>query len=229
MKLIVTFIALEELEEQEKNGVSITFIAPNDSGILRSLVQTLQDGNQEVPSWLDEMARDRRFSGRGYRGGNRGSRQNFGGRDFRSQSGPAQRPYSSAPARSAPFPFSPAPYQQAHSQPAPSYSNPYSNVPSYPPPQPYGQVPNYQQQRPPQPYPVPSVPYPPRDSGYGSSYAPKSSSYAPEDKKRRADSDHYSSNDREKYRKTESSYDNRRPAPAPAPAPPRLSSNQYGF
>jgi len=217
-----------------KVGISITFIGPTDGAILPSLLSILQDSNQEVPEWLQDMKRDRRFSGRGGRGGGRGGSR-FGGRDFRSQSGSSQRPsYSSAPARSAPFPFAPNPYQQAS---VASYSNPYSAPSAYP--QPYAQVPHtgYQQPQPPrQPYPVASAPYPPKDNGYASSgYAPRTSSssygsstssygnstssYVPE--KRRADSDSYS-NDREKYRKTDSSYDNRRPVP---PKP----SSQYGF
>ncbi|EFJ22292.1 hypothetical protein SELMODRAFT_151274 [Selaginella moellendorffii] len=60
------------------SGLATAFFTDKDSGLAKPLAELMQESSQEVPSWLEGIAR----SGFGSRGGSRsGSR--FGGRDYR--------------------------------------------------------------------------------------------------------------------------------------------------
>jgi len=207
-----------------KNGISITFLSQSDGGIINSLIQTLHDGNQEVPSWFYELRRE----GKSFRGRSNYSGGKFGGRDYRSSydSKPYARPnsysngstysngsngsnYSNGSNGSSYSNYSsysngapPAP-QRYNYPPPPSYPQGQMNgppmppsVPSYAPSTSYGPVPSSAngQYQQRQPYSAPSNYYNP--SKDADSYYPQ------EDKKRRADSVDDSS--RDKLRKTDS-------------------------
>jgi len=176
-----------------KNGISTTFISPADGGIIHSLIQTLRDGKQEIPSWLYEMRRGPRSSG-----SNRGRSNNFGGRDFRSShsrsNDSSSRPsyysnnttssgYGNRPPAPA-FNYAPPPsYQNGPSQyppaPAPS-ANGYPSSSSHLPP-PVHQQPHHQSyhQQSYQGYPPSRPPPPPASNGSHYNNPPAPSAYPP--------------------------------------------------
>jgi ATP-dependent RNA helicase DDX3X len=61
-------------------GNALAFVNEKNSGVIRELRDMLDENDQEVPQWLNQMAS---HSGRGGGGRNRGGNRNFGGRDFR--------------------------------------------------------------------------------------------------------------------------------------------------
>lgn len=86
-------------------GLSTAFFNRGNRNIVRELVELLREANQEIPSWLESVARESSFGGgssRG-RGGGRGRGRGSANRDFRATSGGfgsangAAGGYSSAP------------------------------------------------------------------------------------------------------------------------------------
>lgn len=86
-------------------GLSTAFFNRGNRNIVRELVELLREANQEIPSWLESVARESSFGGgssRG-RGGGRGRGRGSANRDFRASSGGfgsangAAGGYSSAP------------------------------------------------------------------------------------------------------------------------------------
>lgn len=70
-------------------GMATAFFNRGNRNIVRDLLELLREANQEVPSWLDAVARESSFGGGGYRGrggGGRG-RGRGGTRDYRSGGG----------------------------------------------------------------------------------------------------------------------------------------------
>ena len=63
-------------------GSALSFVNEKNSGIIRELRDMLDENEQEVPPWLNQMASS---SGRGGGGRRGGGNRNFGGRDFRKQ------------------------------------------------------------------------------------------------------------------------------------------------
>ena len=69
-------------------GAALSFINEKNSGIARDLRDLLEEGDQEVPTWLEQMSSS--FGGRsgggggGRRGGGGGRQSNYGARDVRS-------------------------------------------------------------------------------------------------------------------------------------------------
>merc|ERR1719221_1008203 len=62
-------------------GNALSFVNEKNSGIIRELRDMLDENDQEVPPWLNQMAS---YSGRGGGGGRRNGRNShFGGRDYR--------------------------------------------------------------------------------------------------------------------------------------------------
>merc|ERR1711865_1105965 len=61
-------------------GNALSFVNEKNSGVIRELRDMLDENDQEVPPWLNQMA-----SYSGSRGGGRNNRgsKNFGGRDVR--------------------------------------------------------------------------------------------------------------------------------------------------
>merc|ERR1711988_715862 len=59
--------------------MATSFFNEKNNNIANSLIDLLVEANQEVPSWLNEIAAER---GRG-KGGRRGGGNRFGGRDYR--------------------------------------------------------------------------------------------------------------------------------------------------
>ncbi|XP_054014174.1 ATP-dependent RNA helicase bel isoform X1 [Hylaeus anthracinus] len=75
-------------------GLATSFFNSKNHNLVRDLVSLLNEANQELPSWLDQMCGDVRYSGGGSRrtGGGGGSTKGgrfsgFGARDYRQQSG----------------------------------------------------------------------------------------------------------------------------------------------
>ncbi|EJD07433.1 ATP-dependent RNA helicase ded-1 [Fomitiporia mediterranea MF3/22] len=70
-------------------GIATAFFNRGNRNIVRDLVELLREANQEVPSWLDAVARESSFGGGAYRGrggGGRG-RGRGGTRDYRTGGG----------------------------------------------------------------------------------------------------------------------------------------------
>ncbi|KAK9704359.1 ATP-dependent RNA helicase ded1 [Basidiobolus ranarum] len=64
-------------------GISTAFFNRGNKGIVRDLIELLKDAHQEVPSWLETIAREASY-GSSNRGRGRGGRGGFGGnRDYR--------------------------------------------------------------------------------------------------------------------------------------------------
>eukprot|EP00540_Astrosyne_radiata_P017202 CAMPEP_0116865726 /NCGR_PEP_ID=MMETSP0418-20121206/25619_1 /TAXON_ID=1158023 /ORGANISM="Astrosyne radiata, Strain 13vi08-1A" /LENGTH=671 /DNA_ID=CAMNT_0004501253 /DNA_START=48 /DNA_END=2060 /DNA_ORIENTATION=- len=63
-------------------GAALSFVNERNSGIIRELRDLLEENDQEVPPWLNQMCQ---YTGGGGRGRGRGNRNggNFGGRDVR--------------------------------------------------------------------------------------------------------------------------------------------------
>jgi len=62
-------------------GNALSFLNEKNSGLIRELREMLDENDQEVPAWLNQMAS---YSGRGGGGGRRNGRNShFGGRDYR--------------------------------------------------------------------------------------------------------------------------------------------------
>merc|ERR1712078_832406 len=63
-------------------GNALSFVNEKNSGVIRELRDMLDENDQEVPQWLNQMCS---YSGRGSSGRGRNSRggNNFGGRDYR--------------------------------------------------------------------------------------------------------------------------------------------------
>ena len=66
-----------------KKGLATAFFSDNDSNIARSLMEVMQESDQEVPAFLGNFASRFGGGGKSKRSGNR----NFGGRDFRKDRG----------------------------------------------------------------------------------------------------------------------------------------------
>mmetsp|Transcript_88012 Transcript_88012/g.179566 ORF Transcript_88012/g.179566 Transcript_88012/m.179566 type:complete len:620 (-) Transcript_88012:317-2176(-) len=62
-------------------GNALSFVNEKNSGIIRELREMLDENDQELPQWLNQMASYSGRGGGGRRGG--GGNRNFGGRDFR--------------------------------------------------------------------------------------------------------------------------------------------------
>ncbi|KAG1446855.1 hypothetical protein G6F56_009444 [Rhizopus delemar] len=89
-------------------GLATAFFNRNNKNIVNDLISILSEANQEVPSFLESVARESRsFGGRGGRGGRgRGGGGSFGGRDYRKTNDwnsprESPRPTSNAPSYSA--------------------------------------------------------------------------------------------------------------------------------
>ncbi|PHH51800.1 ATP-dependent RNA helicase DED1 [Ceratocystis fimbriata CBS 114723] len=69
-------------------GVATAFFNRGNRGIVRELIDLLKEANQEVPSFLENVARESSFGGgRGGRGRGGGSRASGGNRDYRKVGG----------------------------------------------------------------------------------------------------------------------------------------------
>lgn len=72
-------------------GEALAFVNEKNSGMIRDLRDMLEENDQELPPWLDQMCQysGRSSGGGGNRGGGRGGRggQNFGSRDYRNSGG----------------------------------------------------------------------------------------------------------------------------------------------
>eukprot|EP00045_Choanoeca_perplexa_P012081 m.130527 g.130527 ORF g.130527 m.130527 type:complete len:628 (+) comp15877_c0_seq1:153-2036(+) len=79
-------------------GAAVSFFNDKNRNLARDLLDTLSDANQEVPGWLEGLARSSRSGGGG---GRRGGRGRGGNRDYR-QGGGGRSGGQSRSARSAP-------------------------------------------------------------------------------------------------------------------------------
>lgn len=79
-------------------GLAVSFMNEGNSSIARELAELLSENGQDVPTWMNSMARARGFGGRGGRGGRRGGAR-FGGRDFRRDNDGGGRPGGARPTR----------------------------------------------------------------------------------------------------------------------------------
>ncbi|KAH8116313.1 DEAD-domain-containing protein [Phellopilus nigrolimitatus] len=72
-------------------GVATAFFNRGNRNIVRELVELLREANQEIPTWLESVARESSFGGgssfRGGRGGGRGRGRGSSSRDFRTSGG----------------------------------------------------------------------------------------------------------------------------------------------
>jgi ATP-dependent RNA helicase DDX3X len=83
-------------------GLATAFFNRGNKNIVNDLINILEEANQEIPSFLESIARETRsFGGRG-RGRGRGG-NNFGGRDYRKSNNDWNSPAPSAP-RDSGFP-----------------------------------------------------------------------------------------------------------------------------
>ena len=64
-------------------GSALSFVNEKNSGIVRELRDLLDENDQEVPSWLNQMCQYTGGRGGGRRGGRNSGGANFGGRDYR--------------------------------------------------------------------------------------------------------------------------------------------------
>ncbi|KAJ5035304.1 uncharacterized protein L3040_007779 [Drepanopeziza brunnea f. sp. 'multigermtubi'] len=67
-------------------GISTAFFNRGNRGVVRDLIELLKEANQEVPAFLENIARESSFGGGGGRGGRSGGGRGRGGganRDFR--------------------------------------------------------------------------------------------------------------------------------------------------
>jgi ATP-dependent RNA helicase DDX3X len=101
-------------------GLATAFFNRNNKNIVNDLINILNEANQEIPSFLESIARETRsFGGRGRgRGRGRGG-NNFGGRDSRKHSN--NNDWSAPPSRDTGYP----PLGGGR----PSYNNSNNNVP----------------------------------------------------------------------------------------------------
>jgi ATP-dependent RNA helicase DDX3X len=84
-------------------GLATAFFNRGNKNIVSELINILEEANQEIPSFLESIARETRsFSGRG-RGRGRGG-NNFGGRDYRKQGNNDWNPPAPAAPRDSGFP-----------------------------------------------------------------------------------------------------------------------------
>jgi len=67
-------------------GISTAFFNRGNKGIVRELIDLLKEANQEIPSWLEQVARETSGFSSGGRGRGRG-RGNQGNRDYRKYGG----------------------------------------------------------------------------------------------------------------------------------------------
>jgi len=70
-------------------GSALSFVNEKNSGIIRELRDMLDENEQEIPPWLNQMASS--SGGRGGGGRRGGGNRNFGGRDFRKQNDSGNR------------------------------------------------------------------------------------------------------------------------------------------
>lgn len=67
-----------------KSGVATAFFNEGNQGISKSLLELLQEGNQEVPTWLSQYTQRASYGGGGFGGrGRRHGGGRFGAHDFR--------------------------------------------------------------------------------------------------------------------------------------------------
>ncbi|KAF9329092.1 DEAD-box ATP-dependent RNA helicase [Podila minutissima] len=75
-------------------GIATAFLNRGNKGVVRDLLELLKEANQEIPGWLETLARESSYggggggSGRG-RGRGRGGSSQHGGRDYRKYGGSA--------------------------------------------------------------------------------------------------------------------------------------------
>lgn len=110
-------------------GISTAFFNRGNRGVVRDLLELLKEANQEVPAFLENIARETSGFGGGGRGGGRsggGGRGRGGGanRDFRKFGGPG-----GAPAYGGGFGGPPAPAFGGYGGPPPQAA--YGGAPSY--------------------------------------------------------------------------------------------------
>ncbi|KAI8097141.1 P-loop containing nucleoside triphosphate hydrolase protein [Halteromyces radiatus] len=78
-------------------GLATAFFNRNNKNIVNDFIDILKEANQEVPGFLESVARETRSAGRGGRGGygrGRGGGGSFGGRDFRKYNNNGGNDYS---------------------------------------------------------------------------------------------------------------------------------------
>ncbi|KAI8974409.1 P-loop containing nucleoside triphosphate hydrolase protein [Pilobolus umbonatus] len=106
-------------------GLATAFFNRNNKNIVSDLINILEEANQEIPSFLESIARETRsFSGRG-RGRGRGG-SSFGGRDYRKSE------YSAPAPRDSGFPSLGGSTRPYNNNSSPSYSNNSNNNNSVP-------------------------------------------------------------------------------------------------
>ncbi|KAF9193782.1 DEAD-box ATP-dependent RNA helicase [Haplosporangium sp. Z 11] len=65
-------------------GIATAFLNRGNKGVVRDLLELLKEANQEIPGWLETLARESSYGGGGGRGRGRGRGGNqSGGRDYR--------------------------------------------------------------------------------------------------------------------------------------------------
>jgi len=78
-----------------KSGLATAFFSDKNSPMAKALVGLLQEANQEVPSWLIQLAECSPSGGRGRGyGSQRYSSGSYGGRDFRNTTEPEMQNYN---------------------------------------------------------------------------------------------------------------------------------------
>ncbi|KAG0020534.1 DEAD-box ATP-dependent RNA helicase [Podila clonocystis] len=71
-------------------GIATAFLNRGNKGVVRDLLELLKEANQEVPGWLETLARESSYGGGGAsrgRGRGRGGASQHGGRDYRKYGG----------------------------------------------------------------------------------------------------------------------------------------------
>jgi len=188
-----------------KNGVSTSFISPDNINIVNPLIERLRENNLDVPSWLESMRPFKR-GGSSFRGGRPNTGRGgfrFGARDFRSNNGVPSQQYSRPPPPSQQVPsFVPPPSSAPHA-PYPNYNSfmppPYMAMPYSMPPAPYGPVPPMSMYPPAPSHSTHASHVDDRRPAPSSSNSHESSSSYDDSKKRRHDDNNES---RDKYRRT---------------------------
>ncbi|KAG0096164.1 DEAD-box ATP-dependent RNA helicase [Podila epicladia] len=71
-------------------GIATAFLNRGNKGVVRDLLELLKEANQEIPGWLETLARESSYGGGGSsrgRGRGRGGASQHGGRDYRKYGG----------------------------------------------------------------------------------------------------------------------------------------------
>jgi ATP-dependent RNA helicase DDX3X len=64
-------------------GAALSFVNDKNSNVMRELRDMLDENEQDIPPWLNQMCANAGRGGGGGRGGRRGGGDKFGGKDFR--------------------------------------------------------------------------------------------------------------------------------------------------